>query len=126
MLVCPCNFQKSLAASVHFICTPVPALPALFSSLSNRQQNQENPQKITGKSQYWAGEMCSCEVLSYLKYIWKSEASRLKSFIYFLHVPRASFLLFQPELGDLDTWQENTNAWEEEEDAAWQAEEVLR
>ncbi|ELK37593.1 Fibrocystin-L [Myotis davidii] len=32
----------------------------------------------------------------------------------------------KPELGDLDTWQENTNAWEEEEDAAWQAEEVLR
>lgn len=32
----------------------------------------------------------------------------------------------QSELGDLDTWQENTNAWEEEEDAAWQAEEVLR
>ncbi|XP_059527880.1 receptor-binding cancer antigen expressed on SiSo cells isoform X4 [Myotis daubentonii] len=32
----------------------------------------------------------------------------------------------KPELGDLDTWQENTNAWEEEEDASWQAEEVLR
>ena len=31
-----------------------------------------------------------------------------------------------PELGDLDTWQENTNAWEEEEDAAWQAKEVPR
>ncbi|KAG8570246.1 hypothetical protein GDO81_011165 [Engystomops pustulosus] len=30
------------------------------------------------------------------------------------------------ELGDLETWQENSNAWEEEEDAAWQAEEVLR
>ncbi|XP_044150436.1 receptor-binding cancer antigen expressed on SiSo cells [Bufo gargarizans] len=28
------------------------------------------------------------------------------------------------ELGDLETWQENSNAWEE--DAAWQAEEVLR
>ncbi|CAD7681468.1 unnamed protein product [Nyctereutes procyonoides] len=27
---------------------------------------------------------------------------------------------------DLDTWQKNTNAWEEEEDAAWQVEEVLR
>ncbi|XP_075070071.1 receptor-binding cancer antigen expressed on SiSo cells [Mixophyes fleayi] len=30
------------------------------------------------------------------------------------------------ELGDLETWQENSNAWEEEEDAGWQAEEVLR
>ncbi|XP_066434637.1 receptor-binding cancer antigen expressed on SiSo cells [Eleutherodactylus coqui] len=30
------------------------------------------------------------------------------------------------ELGDLETWQENSNAWEEEEDATWQAEEVLR
>ncbi|XP_042188132.1 receptor-binding cancer antigen expressed on SiSo cells [Callorhinchus milii] len=30
------------------------------------------------------------------------------------------------ELGDLDTWQENTNAWEEEGDATWEAEEVLR
>lgn len=30
------------------------------------------------------------------------------------------------ELGDLETWQENSNAWEEEEDAAWQAEDVLR
>ncbi|NXL67508.1 RCAS1 protein, partial [Chordeiles acutipennis] len=39
---------------------------------------------------------------------------------------KPSLLLLQPELGDLDTWQENTNAWEEEEDAAWQAEEVLR
>ncbi|XP_074754617.1 receptor-binding cancer antigen expressed on SiSo cells isoform X1 [Athene noctua] len=36
------------------------------------------------------------------------------------------FIHPSPELGDLDTWQENTNAWEEEEDAAWQAEEVLR
>ncbi|RLW13435.1 hypothetical protein DV515_00000480 [Chloebia gouldiae] len=35
------------------------------------------------------------------------------------------FINQSPELGDLDTWQENTNAWEEEEDAAWQAEEVL-
>lgn len=35
------------------------------------------------------------------------------------------FIHQSPELGDLDTWQENTNAWEEE-DAAWQAEEVLR
>ncbi|MXQ95524.1 hypothetical protein E5288_WYG013357 [Bos mutus] len=35
------------------------------------------------------------------------------------------FIHQSPELGDLDTWQENTNAWEEEEDAAWQAEEVL-
>ncbi|MBZ3876694.1 Fibrocystin-L [Sciurus carolinensis] len=36
------------------------------------------------------------------------------------------FIHQSSELGDLDTWQENTNAWEEEEDAAWQAEEVLR
>ncbi|NXW52184.1 RCAS1 protein, partial [Nyctiprogne leucopyga] len=36
------------------------------------------------------------------------------------------FIHQSPELGDLDTWQENTNAWEEGEDAAWQAEEVLR
>uniref|UniRef100_A0A8D0H5V8 Estrogen receptor binding site associated antigen 9 n=1 Tax=Sphenodon punctatus TaxID=8508 RepID=A0A8D0H5V8_SPHPU len=36
------------------------------------------------------------------------------------------FIHQSPELGDLDTWQENTNAWEEEEDASWQAEEVLR
>ncbi|KAB0377379.1 hypothetical protein FD755_011823 [Muntiacus reevesi] len=35
------------------------------------------------------------------------------------------FIHQSPELGDLDTWQENTNAWEEE-DAAWQAKEVLR
>uniref|UniRef100_UPI00398E4C40 receptor-binding cancer antigen expressed on SiSo cells n=1 Tax=Pristiophorus japonicus TaxID=55135 RepID=UPI00398E4C40 len=32
----------------------------------------------------------------------------------------------QAELGDFDTWQENTNAWEEEGDATWEAEEVLR
>ncbi|XP_043544953.1 receptor-binding cancer antigen expressed on SiSo cells isoform X2 [Chiloscyllium plagiosum] len=31
-----------------------------------------------------------------------------------------------PELGDFETWQENTNAWEEEGDATWEAEEVLR
>lgn len=37
-----------------------------------------------------------------------------------------SFIHQSAELGDLETWQENTNAWEEEEDAAWQAEEVLR
>ncbi|XP_036729625.1 LOW QUALITY PROTEIN: receptor-binding cancer antigen expressed on SiSo cells-like [Balaenoptera musculus] len=36
------------------------------------------------------------------------------------------FIHQSPELGDLDTWQENTNAWEEDEDAAWQAKEVLR
>ncbi|XDV40640.1 hypothetical protein PO909_009681 [Leuciscus waleckii] len=32
------------------------------------------------------------------------------------------------ELGDLDTWQENTNAWEDEAEAeaSWEAEEVLR
>lgn len=36
------------------------------------------------------------------------------------------FIHQSSELGDLDTWQENSNAWEEEEDAAWQAEEVLR
>lgn len=38
----------------------------------------------------------------------------------------APFIHQSPELGDLETWQENTNAWEEEEDATWQAEEVLR
>ncbi|XP_072266832.1 receptor-binding cancer antigen expressed on SiSo cells [Pyxicephalus adspersus] len=36
-----------------------------------------------------------------------------------------SFVHQSTELGDLETWQENTNAWEEE-DATWQAEEVLR
>lgn len=36
-----------------------------------------------------------------------------------------SFVHQSAELGDLETWQENSNAWEEE-DAAWQAEEVLR
>ncbi|XP_043923026.1 receptor-binding cancer antigen expressed on SiSo cells [Protopterus annectens] len=30
------------------------------------------------------------------------------------------------ELGDIDNWQENTNAWEEEGDVSWEAEEVLR
>uniref|UniRef100_W5M524 Estrogen receptor binding site associated antigen 9 n=1 Tax=Lepisosteus oculatus TaxID=7918 RepID=W5M524_LEPOC len=30
------------------------------------------------------------------------------------------------ELGDLHTWQEDSNAWEDEADAAWDAEEVLR
>ncbi|XP_061572235.1 receptor-binding cancer antigen expressed on SiSo cells [Cololabis saira] len=30
------------------------------------------------------------------------------------------------ELGEMETWQENTNAWEDESDAAWEAEEVLR
>lgn len=37
-----------------------------------------------------------------------------------------SFIQPSAELGDLDTWQEDTNAWEDEEDAAWGAEEVLR
>ncbi|XP_055489726.1 receptor-binding cancer antigen expressed on SiSo cells isoform X2 [Leucoraja erinacea] len=32
----------------------------------------------------------------------------------------------KPELGDFETWQENTNAWEAEGDATWEAEEVLR
>ena len=32
----------------------------------------------------------------------------------------------QAELGELDTWQEDPNAWEDESDAAWEAEEVLR
>ncbi|XP_068091026.1 receptor-binding cancer antigen expressed on SiSo cells [Hyperolius riggenbachi] len=36
------------------------------------------------------------------------------------------FVHQSPELGDLETWQENTNAWEEDGDATWQAEEVLR
>lgn len=30
------------------------------------------------------------------------------------------------ELGELDTWQEDSNAWEDESDAAWEAEEVLK
>ncbi|KAJ1193637.1 hypothetical protein NDU88_002933 [Pleurodeles waltl] len=35
------------------------------------------------------------------------------------------FMNQSPELGDLETWQENTNAWEEEDDAL-QTEEVFR
>lgn len=34
--------------------------------------------------------------------------------------------LVQAELGEMDNWQEDTNAWEDESDAAWEAEEVLR
>nr|XP_057909976.1 receptor-binding cancer antigen expressed on SiSo cells [Doryrhamphus excisus] len=30
------------------------------------------------------------------------------------------------ELGEMDNWQEDTNAWEDESDATWEAEEVLR
>ncbi|XP_032414832.1 receptor-binding cancer antigen expressed on SiSo cells [Xiphophorus hellerii] len=30
------------------------------------------------------------------------------------------------ELGEMENWQEDTNAWEDESDAAWEAEEVLR
>ncbi|MGH0129763.1 UNVERIFIED_CONTAM: hypothetical protein FKN15_059447 [Acipenser sinensis] len=30
------------------------------------------------------------------------------------------------ELGDLDNWQENSNAWEDESNATWEAEDVLR
>ncbi|XP_051722760.1 receptor-binding cancer antigen expressed on SiSo cells [Ctenopharyngodon idella] len=37
-----------------------------------------------------------------------------------------SFIQPSAELGDLDTWQEDSNAWEDEADAAWDAEEVLR
>ncbi|XP_048849790.1 receptor-binding cancer antigen expressed on SiSo cells-like [Brienomyrus brachyistius] len=36
------------------------------------------------------------------------------------------FIQPSAELGDLDTWQEQTNAWEDESDATWEAEEVLR
>ena len=32
----------------------------------------------------------------------------------------------QAELGEMDNWQENANAWEDESNAAWEAEEVLR
>ena len=32
----------------------------------------------------------------------------------------------QSELGDMDAWQEDPSAWEEESDATWEAEEVLR
>ncbi|KAJ8411649.1 hypothetical protein AAFF_G00164570 [Aldrovandia affinis] len=37
-----------------------------------------------------------------------------------------SFIQPSAELGDMDTWHEDTNAWEDESDAAWEAEEVLR
>ncbi|MBN3315858.1 RCAS1 protein, partial [Atractosteus spatula] len=37
-----------------------------------------------------------------------------------------SFIQPSAELGDLHTWQEDSNAWEDEADAAWDAEEVLR
>ncbi|KAJ8290944.1 hypothetical protein GJAV_G00019490 [Gymnothorax javanicus] len=37
-----------------------------------------------------------------------------------------SFIQPSAELGELDTWQEDTNAWEDESEAAWEAEEVLR
>lgn len=36
------------------------------------------------------------------------------------------FAVLQAELGEMDNWQEDTNAWEDESDAAWEAEEVLR
>ncbi|XP_006009051.1 receptor-binding cancer antigen expressed on SiSo cells [Latimeria chalumnae] len=36
------------------------------------------------------------------------------------------FIQPSAELGDLDTWQEDSNAWEDDTDAAWEAEEVLR
>lgn len=32
----------------------------------------------------------------------------------------------QGELGEMDNWQGDTNAWEDESDATWEAEEVLR
>lgn len=35
-------------------------------------------------------------------------------------------LFVQAELGEMDNWQEDTNAWEDEADATWEAEEVLR
>ncbi|KAM3873064.1 LOW QUALITY PROTEIN: receptor-binding cancer antigen expressed on SiSo cells [Diretmus argenteus] len=37
-----------------------------------------------------------------------------------------SFIPPSAELGEMDNWQEDTNAWEDESDAAWEAEEVLR
>uniref|UniRef100_A0AAX7SKS2 Estrogen receptor binding site associated antigen 9 n=1 Tax=Astatotilapia calliptera TaxID=8154 RepID=A0AAX7SKS2_ASTCA len=37
-----------------------------------------------------------------------------------------TFIPPSAELGEMDTWQEDTNAWEDESDAAWEAEEVLR
>lgn len=37
-----------------------------------------------------------------------------------------SFIQPSSELGDMDTWQEDTNAWEDESDATWGAEEVFR
>lgn len=36
------------------------------------------------------------------------------------------FFLIQAELGEMDNWQEDANAWENESDATWEAEEVLR
>jgi len=32
----------------------------------------------------------------------------------------------QGELGEMETWQEDSNAWEDESDAAWETELVLR
>lgn len=37
-----------------------------------------------------------------------------------------NYNFLQAELGEMDNWQEDTNAWEDESDAAWEAEEVLR
>lgn len=37
-----------------------------------------------------------------------------------------SLNLSQAELGEMENWQENSNAWEDESEAAWEAEEVLR
>lgn len=36
------------------------------------------------------------------------------------------FIQPSAELGELDNWQEDANAWEDESDATWMAEEVLR
>lgn len=43
------------------------------------------------------------------------------SFFFFLNCP-----FVQAELGEMDTWQGDANAWEDESEAAWEAEEVLR
>lgn len=55
------------------------------------------------------------------------KGSRLKRYHSVISVYKTANCQFpQAELGEMDTWQEDTNAWEDESDAAWEAEEVLR
>lgn len=37
-----------------------------------------------------------------------------------------NFPFVKGELGEMDNWQEDANAWEDEGNAAWEAEVVLR